>query len=429
MTTRGIKGPGEGSEAPDPKKSKKAVDAEAFKEMMEVGKVREVDPEEKRKRKQKQEAEMEASAAQVQAAPLAPLQPQATGQDDSSFKINLTALGAGVPSSPEEFSEEDLDTATEGSLYFVNSEEEPPTPPPQPQMTPESQVAPPQPFIPSETFLPEEDEMQLSTPDQPQSQQAQQPATETPKVSPTKKKKSSGKQQISAPKSVPKKATLPIKAASPQKLEKPVPPTKKETFTERLIKAAPGKEEIEQVAEAENAPATPLPQGSWEKMKAKKEDKISEAAQTESEQNAPQIPIPIPNVIPPEITPATPYASLHPQVWDLFERMVGVMTIMNGSGITETTINLTGDQFKASPFFGTQITIREFTTAPKNYNIEMLIPSQVTKTVERNYNDLVAAFQAGNYNFKVNRLEWRELPAEEAKKRKVVKAKKKREEE
>lgn len=424
MTTRGVRGTGEGPESSDAKKTKKSVDSDAFKDMMKVGKVREVDPEEQRKRKQKQEAEQEAAAAQVQAAPLQPIQTSAP-TDDGGFKIQLSALGEGVPSTPDEFSEESIGTSAESPMYFASSEEE--APPPMPQEAPS---APPPPFVPTEQFisgegyLPQEEEVGLSSSGQAQTPEQQPEAKKTgrkKKAAPGEAVKKAGAKKVAPPKQI-------VKAVAPEKTAAPPPsafPEKREVFTERLAGPAPKKEEIEEVEEAEMVQAPLLPQGSWEKIKEKEKEKISAPAETQAA--APGTPLPIPDVIPPQISAATPYAALHPQVWDLFERMVGVMTIMTSSGISETTINLTGDQFKASPFFGTQIVIREYATAPKNFNIEMLIPSQVTKTVERNYNDLLAAFQAGNYTFKVNRLEWRELPVE--KKRKVEKVKKKREEE
>jgi hypothetical protein len=88
---------------------------------------------------------------------------------------------------------------------------------------------------------------------------------------------------------------------------------------------------------------------------------------------------------------------------------------------------LTSDQFKASPFYGTQIIVREFSTAPKQFNIEMRVPNQVARQIEANYNELVAAFSAGKYNFKVNLLQWSVLTGkDEGEKKKVPRVKKTR---
>jgi hypothetical protein len=106
---------------------------------------------------------------------------------------------------------------------------------------------------------------------------------------------------------------------------------------------------------------------------------------------------------PPEVLP--PYANLHPQVMEIFDRMVGVMTVMSMSGMTETVITLNAPQFASSVFFGSQIIIQEFSTAPQSFNIQLNGTPQAVALFQGNANDLVAAFQAGNYNFRVNRLE------------------------
>ena len=101
----------------------------------------------------------------------------------------------------------------------------------------------------------------------------------------------------------------------------------------------------------------------------------------------------------------TPYTRLHPQVAELFDRMVGSMTVMTHSGMTETTLNLTTPQFASSVFFGSQIIIREFSTAPKAFNIQINASTAGVALVEKNADDLMAAFQHGNYAFRINRLE------------------------
>lgn len=105
----------------------------------------------------------------------------------------------------------------------------------------------------------------------------------------------------------------------------------------------------------------------------------------------------------PETLP--PYAHLSPQVQEMFDRMVGVMTVMSQSGMTETTITLNSPQFASSVFFGTQIIIQEFSTAPHAFNIQINGTPQAVGLIQNNADDLMAAFQAGNYGFRVNRFE------------------------
>lgn len=416
MTTRGVPGAGEGPDKSDTKKSKKSVDSDAFKEMMRVGKVREVDPEEKRKRKQQGEAEEESKAAAVQP-PLTPLTPLGEAPPEDDFKLKISALGGGVPATQDEFSEEELDATAASMPPPSESEEAPPMVPAE-----TAQVAPP-PFTPdyiSEGLLPQDQEVNFTQPQPPpkgkSSKKDQEKAPEL--LAKTVKKKTVG----GAPKETVKKPPLEKETTFPEK---------RAVFRERLTNAPPQKDQVEEMAENIQGPAAPpvLP-GSWEATKETKEEKkVREAAPSTPIIPQPQ-PTPLMPPLPlPEGTPP-PYATLPAQAWDLFERMVGVMTVMTESGISETTINLTGDQFKSSMFYGTQIIIREYTTAPKVFNIEMRVPPQATKPVQQNYNELVAAFQAGNYNFKVNRLDWQVLPAEKEEKRKrVEKIKRTKEEE
>ena len=109
------------------------------------------------------------------------------------------------------------------------------------------------------------------------------------------------------------------------------------------------------------------------------------------------------------ITPG--YASLRAEILALFERMVSVISVMHDAGITETTIHLTSEM-AGSMFAGAQIVIREFSTAPKAFNIEFIGNAQNTALFEQNVASLLAAFQSGNYNFSIHRLESSLLPAE-----------------
>lgn len=113
-----------------------------------------------------------------------------------------------------------------------------------------------------------------------------------------------------------------------------------------------------------------------------------------------------PLIPPPEsISSLGPYARLSPQIQELFDKMVGVMTVMHLQGMTETSFTLTSPKFAASVFFGAQIIIKEFSTAPQALNVQLNGSMQAVALFQANTNSLMAAFQAGNYNFKINRLE------------------------
>lgn len=109
------------------------------------------------------------------------------------------------------------------------------------------------------------------------------------------------------------------------------------------------------------------------------------------------------------LSPATPtapaYSLLDAQTLALFEKMVSVITILKDSGITETTINLNTPEFANSQFYGAQIIIREYSTAPLTYNIELLGNPLAADLFQKNLTKLRSAFDDPKLRFRVNRLD------------------------
>lgn len=87
---------------------------------------------------------------------------------------------------------------------------------------------------------------------------------------------------------------------------------------------------------------------------------------------------------------------------ELFEAMASRMIVMHSSGEVKTTLFLDNP---SSRFFGTTITIREFSTAPKVFNVEIASSTQMICAIEASKNDLLSAFQHGNFNFSIHRLD------------------------
>ncbi len=100
---------------------------------------------------------------------------------------------------------------------------------------------------------------------------------------------------------------------------------------------------------------------------------------------------------------------LSPQILDLFDRIVGVVTVLQMQGKTETTIHLNEQQ---SPMLqGAEIVISQVSTAPGSYNIELKGSPQAAALFEDNLEQLKKAFQRREeenktakkeFNFKVN---------------------------
>jgi hypothetical protein len=93
---------------------------------------------------------------------------------------------------------------------------------------------------------------------------------------------------------------------------------------------------------------------------------------------------------------------LSPEIELIFEKMASSMIVMSSSGEVETTLFLDNPN---SIFYGTTITIREFSTAPKAFNVEITSFTPAIQAIESSKNDLLSAFQNGNFNFSIHRLE------------------------
>lgn len=377
--------PGERGPRPSEEgKRKKGPDSDAFKEMMKVGKVREVDPEEQRKRKSRAEAEEELAAEQAAGPPLQ----QGLGAEPPPF---FPQAAEGAPAPPQA-----------GGVEGAPSQP--------PVYTPGVEQAP----------------------EPPQGSQGEETA-------PTQKKKKKKQAGVQEPNFVPKTETKTKKAEKGGKLESQTPKAPKATTTqaEEKPKLAPLKEELpteepkkkkakEVAQEMEGVGKEPLAPGGWESTKEleKKDTPLAASVEVEAQtQGAPSAPPPAAQSPEPL---AAPFAHLPPQVAQLFERMVGVMTVMHESGISETTLTLDNPQFERSVFYGAQITVTEYTSAPKEYNIEMTGNQQAVDLLNANVEELVAAFQAGKYNFKVNRIDISQQRAVgEVKRKEVTRVKRK----
>lgn len=101
---------------------------------------------------------------------------------------------------------------------------------------------------------------------------------------------------------------------------------------------------------------------------------------------------------------------LSSDLYALFERIVGVVTLLQTkTGISQTTLNLNQPQFASSIFFGSQITIEEWDSAPKEFNIRFSGTEQAVKAFTEHKQELETAltdgFETKRFRFKVHRVE------------------------
>lgn len=97
------------------------------------------------------------------------------------------------------------------------------------------------------------------------------------------------------------------------------------------------------------------------------------------------------------------YASMKAETFQLFERMVMSITVMMDQGIRETVIHLNSREFTL--FGGGQLIIREYSTAPKAFNIEFLGDAHNTALFAKSVDELMKAHQNGRYNYRINRID------------------------
>ncbi len=420
-----------------------SADADKFKEEMlrQMQQVNDPDTEQQKKRKQPAEEEQEEEVAETQPTPAAQVTPFNLDEQDKQISPLEMQSGEGkispissaqptVPTSPmasfvmvpaadeteddagmwddesasifEVSSSSQAQTQTQPSYPIQQPPEEPPVQTPTPQPYPTTQTPVQQPPVqqqatqatttqPADTEQQDQDQSQTSQtrrPLLPQPTLGEQPQTEKPSAPGTSEEDLStttlGEQE-----GIP---ALFEQMGKPQ-TTKPISPQQ----AEEMVAAEGG---------VSATPVLPPSEGSFEGDQGKKEKKDDGVPQGGGGVGG----LPTPQMemggtAPMEPTAPPAYTSMHPQVLDMFERMAGVMTIMTDSKMTETVITLNSPKFASSVFYGTQIIIQEYTSAPKAFNIQLNGNPEAVALFQGNADDLMAAFQYGNYNFKVNRLD------------------------
>lgn len=101
------------------------------------------------------------------------------------------------------------------------------------------------------------------------------------------------------------------------------------------------------------------------------------------------------------------------EIAEIFEKMASTMLILSSSKETDTTLFLEGPKFTASVFFGTRITIKEFSSAPKAFNVEIVSHPAAINLLAEHKGALLSAFESGRFPFTIHRLETHLHPVED----------------
>lgn len=140
-------------------------------------------------------------------------------------------------------------------------------------------------------------------------------------------------------------------------------------------------------------------------------DVIAEMEEAEEDEKAPLMAAPH--------TSPTPFCAIYsptsekgvapiapsPQVAEIFDHIATRLTFIDEKGIQETTIELTDPHYAKSPFYGATITIREYSTAPKTFNVYLTASSVAVSLFQTHASALIEAFPYGKGKFSIHRYE------------------------
>ncbi len=104
----------------------------------------------------------------------------------------------------------------------------------------------------------------------------------------------------------------------------------------------------------------------------------------------------------PFIFSAPSEASLPDALAPVYELLIDHLEMLTANGDTDTVITLDAPAFKNSPFYGTKITIREFSTAPKVFNVEIATTATALNLLHAHRHTLQHALNAPQHPFSVH---------------------------
>jgi|GEM_PF-3377710 len=114
-------------------------------------------------------------------------------------------------------------------------------------------------------------------------------------------------------------------------------------------------------------------------------------------------PISVPTMTLPSIPASemSPFSSLPKDVFDLFEKMAGMLTIQKDSGKTVTTITL---NMPKSVFNKAELVLEQYDTAPHSFNVQFFGSPEAIARFAKNMQGLNATIKESKLNFSINLL-------------------------
>jgi hypothetical protein len=108
-----------------------------------------------------------------------------------------------------------------------------------------------------------------------------------------------------------------------------------------------------------------------------------------------------PIIMTPTINPVEQpaYTRLRPDFYELFEKMVGIMTVELHKGVSVTTVKL---DMPGSVFDKAEIILERYASAPNSFNLQLQGSEKAVNMFNSNITELAAAFQGARLSFEVN---------------------------
>jgi hypothetical protein len=352
-----VKGPSNPADSAKGAGKKDKVKGEEFKEFMKVEDVDETDAEQKRKGKNKAEEveKLDEETMELMREPAPPKAPFAGPAEVSAREVATPKSTGPTPETHKPISVHATGTPS--------SVEEP------------TRAREVEPETVGRTRGPK------STEERAQPEKLEKPSTEPDII---EEKREAGKKGVVFP-----EQSTPILDEPPIEFEAPPVPNVPET------------EEQTENLEAANPQTLPLPM----------EPTLSEVNPIEESEGLVLTPqAPSPTTLPPGVpltsdAPLPTYTQLPAQILSLYERMVGVITVMQVTpGVTETAIHLNSEQFTSSIFYGAKIIISEDKNARNQFNIIINVSPQAAELLRPNLDQLHRSFTRAGYNFEVKQI-------------------------
>lgn len=109
----------------------------------------------------------------------------------------------------------------------------------------------------------------------------------------------------------------------------------------------------------------------------------------------------------------SPLSHCPPAVEELFLRTCSEMLHMESTNSTKTILSLQSQAFQDSPFFGGEVVIEEFSTAPHLFNVSIYVQAQAEAVIQTHAAEFMRFIQEGDFSFGIHRLETALLDADD----------------